>query len=205
MKPRWTIGGGLSALSFALTAAMYRQLPDPMPTHFDWLGHADGFIAKPLGPFVLPVLGLVAYAITALVVARGDRALPVLPIATAAFGLFLVIITLRAALGHAPELPRSAVAGVSLFLAVIGNYFGKLRRNRWIGVRTPWTLGDDEVWLRTHRVAGWLLVSGGAMSCALALAGAPLGIAIAPIGLALVAPAAYSFLVYRRVRARGVQ
>lgn len=204
MKPHWTIGGGLSALSFALTAAIYPRLPDPMPTHFDWLGHADGFIAKPLGPFVLPMLGLVVYAITALVVARGDRALPVLPIATAAFWLFLVVVTLRAALGHAPELPRSLVAGGSLFLAVIGNYFGKLRRNHWIGVRTPWTLGDDEVWRRTHRVAGWLMVAGGALSCTIALAGAPLGIALAPIGLALVGPVAYSFLVYRRVRATGV-
>lgn len=205
MRSRAWLGGGPIALAFALTAALYPRLPDPMPIHFDWAGRADGFLAKPLGPFLLPGLGLATYALTAAVVGRGPRALPVVPLATAAFFLFLVVVTLRAALGHAAELPRLTVAGVSLFLAVVGNYVGKLRRNRWVGIRTPWTLRDDEVWARTHRVAGWLLVAGGALSCAIALAGGALGVALAPVGLALAVPAAASFLIYRRVRANGAR
>ena len=35
---------------------------------------------------------------------------------------------------------------VGLLLAALGNWMGKLRRNFWVGLRTPWTLASDVVW-----------------------------------------------------------
>src|SRR5258708_28004997 len=49
----------------------------------------------------------------------------------------------------------------SVLFIFIGNYLGKLRRNFWAGIRTPWTLASDVVWERTHRFGGWLFVIGG--------------------------------------------
>ncbi|GHO80924.1 hypothetical protein KSD_86950 [Ktedonobacter sp. SOSP1-85] len=42
-----------------------------------------------------------------------------------------------------------------------GNYLGKLRRNFWMGIRTPWTLSSDASWERTHRVGGRFFVACG--------------------------------------------
>lgn len=50
---------------------------------------------------------------------------------------------------------------VSLFLILLGNSFGKTTRNFAIGILTPWTLGSEDVWRNTHRVAGKLLVASG--------------------------------------------
>ena len=48
-----------------------------------------------------------------------------------------------------------------LLLALLGNVLGKVRRNFWVGVRTPWTLADVRVWERTHRLAAWLFTVAG--------------------------------------------
>ena len=50
---------------------------------------------------------------------------------------------------------------LGLLFIILGNYMGKLRKNFFIGIRTPWTLASDEVWVRTHRLGGWLFVAGG--------------------------------------------
>ncbi len=195
-----SVGRGLVVASFGLSAALYTRLPDAMPTHFDLAGHADGFIAKPLGPFVVPLLGLVAYAITAAVVRRQrSAALSVLPAAVAALLFAVHAVALRAALDGTTDVARWILIAASLFITVLGNYLGKLRRNRWIGIRTPWTLADDEVWLRTHRLGGWLFVAGGALALLGALAGAPAAVILIMLLISTLIPAVASYVIFRRV------
>jgi uncharacterized membrane protein len=208
VKRHHLIGGALVAACFVLTAAVYQRLPDPMPTQFDAAGHAIRFSPKPLGPFKLPLVALALWTVTlwapGIARARAGRALRVMPIIVAAFLLFLVTVTVRAALGAPFEITRVVVAGSGLYLAVRGNYFGTLPRNWLIGVRTPWTLADDEVWLRTNRIAGWLFVAGGPISFIAATAGAPLPIAAAPLVAATLVATVYSYVVYRRLRASRI-
>ena len=66
---------------------------------------------------------------------------------------------------------RGFLAGICLFFALIGNVLGKVKRNFWMGVRTPWTLADPVVWDRTHRVAAWLFVVAGLTGGVLAMCG----------------------------------
>ncbi len=47
---------------------------------------------------------------------------------------------------------------VGLLLIIVGNVMPRLRPNSAMGIRTPWTLGDERVWAGTHRVGGYLLV-----------------------------------------------
>jgi uncharacterized membrane protein len=69
-----------------------------------------------------------------------------------------------------------------------------------IGIRTPWTLSDDEVWRRTHRLAGRLMVASGAVLAALAaaLSGKALFVAMfAVLALGLLPPVVASYLFWR--------
>jgi len=43
-----------------------------------------------------------------------------------------------------------------------GQLHGKLRKNFFIGIKTPWTLASDAVWERAHRFGGWVFVAAGA-------------------------------------------
>lgn len=92
-----------------------------------------------------------------------------------------------------------------LFLWV-GNYFPKLRRNRTIGIKVSWTLGNEENWNRTHRFAGKVWVCGGLlllMSALLPLQ-AMVWVMVCVVAALGLAPIAYSYAIFRQDRKAGV-
>ena len=194
-------GSGLVAASFGLTAALYSRLPSVTPTHFNLMGQADCFVAKPLGPFVVPLIGLLAHGITVVVLRRQKSALHVIPVALAALFVAANAVLLRSALDATTDTTRVLIGGSSLFVAVLGNYLAKIRRNGWLGIRTPWTLADDEVWQRTHRLAGWLFVAVGSACFLAAVGGAPIAMVSGALAIVVTVPVVYSYVVFRRIAA----
>jgi hypothetical protein len=112
-------------------------------------------------------------------------------------------------LGDLPRRPRPVArlvpALVGALFVVIGNVMPRMRPNWWFGVRTPWTLSNDRVWARTHRLAGFSMAAAGLVMIAAALAlpsrlGGPVMLAAA--AAALVGPAVYSYLTWKREQRR---
>ena len=98
------------------------------------------------------------------------------------------------------------VAGLMLFFALMGNVMGKVRRNFWMGVRTPWTLANDNVWNMTHRLTGWLWVGFGLLGLVLVLVIPGESILIGcSVGLLVVVfyPVLYSLILYKRLEREG--
>src|SRR5262249_46048419 len=95
------------------------------------------------------------------------------------------------------------LGGMSLFFAAIGNSLGKVQRNFWMGVRTPWTLASERVWNQTHRVTAWLWTAGGLIGCLAVLAGVP--VMAWMIGLLVIAlvPVVYSLWLYKHLEKQG--
>jgi uncharacterized membrane protein len=50
---------------------------------------------------------------------------------------------------------------VGIVLIVAGNILPRLRPNNSMGIRTRWTLPDETVWMKTHRIGGYFLVAFG--------------------------------------------
>ena len=48
--------------------------------------------------------------------------------------------------------------GITVLFLGLGNYLASVQPNYFIGIRTPWTLEDPEIWKKTHRMAGRLWV-----------------------------------------------
>ena len=48
-----------------------------------------------------------------------------------------------------------------ILMIYISNFYGKLSQNRRFGIKVPWTLKDETVWNKTHRLGGYLGVVGG--------------------------------------------
>lgn len=59
---------------------------------------------------------------------------------------------------------RVIFALLSLLFLLAGNYLPKLQSNFYMGIKTPWTLSNDEVWRKTHRLAGKLYVGCGILT-----------------------------------------
>ena len=48
---------------------------------------------------------------------------------------------------------------VGAILIIVGNYFPKNRRNRFVGLKFPWLFSDEERWRKTHQLGAytWIL------------------------------------------------
>lgn len=64
------------------------------------------------------------------------------------------------------KIPTAKVVFVMLALIFIllGNYMPKIQSNFYMGIKTPWTLSSDEVWRKTHRLAGKLYMGSGILT-----------------------------------------
>lgn len=90
---------------------------------------------------------------------------------------------------------------------LIGNVLGNVRRNFWVGVRTPWTIASERVWNDTHRLAARLFVVAALAGLAVILLPLPLAaVSITTFVLIMAAalvPVFYSLWDYKRLQWRG--
>jgi len=194
--------------AFAFAAAMYNSLPESVPTHWNEHGIVNGYTPKPWGVFILPLTMLGTYLVLLVVPSlspqgfRIDRFIRVYRIlCTVILGFLLAatVLALLMARGIPVPLNRVVSAGVGLLIMVIGNFLGKVTKNFFVGIRTPWTLASDEVWLRTHRVAGWSFVIAGFVvfiAGALGYGGTWIAFIIIPAALISVI---YSAVIYKKI------
>lgn len=97
---------------------------------------------------------------------------------------------------------RSLPLILMAFIVVLGNYFPVIRPNYFIGIRTPWTLENKEVWTRTHRFSGSLWMAGGVIGF-LALLIWPHWALPAAAGLVLalaLSSVIYSYVIYKQLK-----
>jgi uncharacterized membrane protein len=97
-------------------------------------------------------------------------------------------------------LARFISLGIAMLLLVLGNYIGKTRSTFLFGIRTPWTLSSEQVWRKTHRLAGFGLVATGLFSLISTPWANPLTLGISLIIMAAVFISAtiYSYLLWRK-------
>lgn len=85
----------------------------------------------------------------------------------------------------------------------IGNYMQAVKTNYFIGIRTPWTLSNEEVWRKTHYVSGRLFFYGGLISLPLLFL-VPSNLAPIPPVSVLVGTAIfsmiYSYIIFKKVK-----
>jgi uncharacterized membrane protein len=212
----------LAALGATLYVWQFRydELPELVPVHWDAHFNADGFSPKQdvvttffLLPGAMALLCLLTLALPWLSPRRFEVTTfrstygYVMMLVTALMG-YLHVAFLWGAMQPAQNktiFMRLLLGGICLFFALMGNVMGKVRRNFWMGVRTPWTLASDTVWNQTHRLAAWMMVAAGLLGVALVMV-LPADYAwlalflILPAGLV---PVIYSLVLYKRLEREG--
>jgi uncharacterized membrane protein len=174
----------------------YPHLPNRVPTHWNMEGRANGYSTKwtlfLFGPGFMVATMLLFYFLPWL----SPKHWQVDTFQFTSLYIMVVLVSMLAyftgvsiwdGLGHVANVDRAIVGGVCLLFALLGNVMGKVRRNFFIGVRTPWALANERVWNATHRFAaktfGWL-------PFAALMAGA-------------LFPVVYSLVFYKQLERRG--
>lgn len=177
MKHGYRILIVLAALLLAAAGVGISMLPDIVPVHYNFAGEVDRMGSK-FEYLLLPTIAAVAVAIFALVARhcekRGEKEsalagkilLGTAIFETVWFGgleLYLIWQAARYAPGEAGpavtvDFLRVMGMGVGLLLILLGNVMPKARRNALFGLRTRWSMADDEVWRRSQRFGGFSAV-----------------------------------------------
>ncbi len=94
-----------------------------------------------------------------------ERMERVIPSITSILILFFTVIggyaMLLARKPDATGNPNMVLILIGFLFILLGNILPKVPKNFFIGIKTPWTLSNDEVWQKTHRLGGVLFVLSG--------------------------------------------
>jgi uncharacterized membrane protein len=215
-------GIGLSRFQLAVALLMllagilvYPHLPPRIPMHWNVRGAIDSWGARNLFNVFFQPLLVIGFAFLAWWLPgrdplkrsygrfRGSYYLIIDMVV--AFMALLYGISLYSA--FRPTLPVGIIvpAAIGLLFAVIGNQLSKVKRNFFMGIRTPWTLSSEAVWVRTHRVGGRIFMLCGLGAAAAAFLPAPwnaIVFMVLVIGGALAMVIA-SYLIHHQLEAQG--
>jgi uncharacterized membrane protein len=194
--------------SWVLVVLFYHRLPNPVPIHWNLSGQVNGTMVKPWGA-ILPALFITGLwlllTLLPTISPRGFRmegflkTWDFLICLILGFILFIEIIAFLKASGAPLNLARVVPIAVGLFLSGIGNFMGKFKKNFFVGIRTPWTLANDTVWHKTHRLGAWLFVAGGLVFIGQGIWKWPLGIPFLTLLMIVVVLVVYSFWLSRLI------
>lgn len=209
LKVDWSII--LLIIFWTVCASLYPILPEQIPSHWNLSGNIDGYVNKAIGSLLLPLLPIGMYLLMTL--------LPMIDPKNANYALFkttyelikrtlssmlalFIAIPLLVAFGYNIDVQFIIRGGAVVIYIILGNYMGKIRPNYFMGIRTPWTLSNDLVWHKTHRLAGKLMVTGGILALSSLLLPSIIGIALYffSIFLPLLLSALYSYILYNKLK-----
>ena len=211
-KPANLISAAVIAALIAYIVYLYPSLPDPLPTHWDAAGNPNDYMSRLSGVIALasvPCFAVLLFKLIPVISPHGfrtegfARVINALMVGVVVFGSVITVFALNASLGSGVDISKAVLVSVGLLLMFMGNYMGKVRKNFFIGIRTPWTLASDEVWAKTHRLGGWCMVAAGLAMAAGAFADVVIDwIVFVVVGIVLI-PVVYSYFAYRALEGFG--
>ena len=199
----------LVVVTFVGAIIVYPRLPDRVPTHWDIHDRVNGYGPSWMATFLMPVMLLALWGLMRFLPRIDPRRANYAKMQGVYDLVVNVMLTLIAVLhfvvlGAASGVPISiarvvpAIVGVALI--VIGRLLPLAQPNWWFGIRTPWTLSNDRVWARTHRVGGYVMMTIGVLAIVasilgMTIASAAVGIVAGALGLGLIA---YSYFAWKQ-------
>jgi uncharacterized membrane protein len=195
------------AASLAFAGWAYRRLPSEVVTHWGVDGSPDGWSSALTAVLLFPAIGLLLLLVFWVLPRIDPRREAYLASASPYWILanmvmlvvaLLHIVVLGNALGWAIRIPVLVPAMVGGLFVVIGLLMPRMLPSWFMGIRTPWTLSSDEVWVRTHRMGGKFWIGAGALLALTALGGRFwLFLGIGGAVFAVLAPVVYSWRIWR--------
>ncbi|OCT11263.1 hypothetical protein A8709_06195 [Paenibacillus pectinilyticus] len=188
---------------------LYNRLPDTMASHFGVNNEVNGTMSKNMSLLMLFLLGLLPPFLRIIRsidpkkanFEKFPQAFEVtrfgVTILLAVVGWGIIIFNL----GYDLDFKKMTMILLGALFAVMGNFLTQVKSNYTFGIRTPWTLANEEVWRKTHRLGGPLMMIGGiiAFIAAFLTSTAAIVVFIAAIALSSFIPVVYSYILFSRI------
>lgn len=148
-------------LSLATAWYFYPFMPTQVASHWNTQGQVDGYMGKFWGLFLMPIL-MIFFTILFFVIPNIDPEKKNIEKFWSEFDRFIIVfnlfmfyvyaLTIFWNLGYPINMTASIMPAFAVLFWFCGSLIGKAKKNYTIGIRFPWTLANDAVWDKTHRV-----------------------------------------------------
>ncbi|MCM2281866.1 MAG: SdpI family protein [Bdellovibrionaceae bacterium] len=199
----------LLLLFFMVAASLYyaNAIPELVPTQFDLQGNVTNHGPRVLVLTLLPIvyalsLFLLPFLIFGILKNTTDRMQTVVGRTNTAFGVLMTsahLGLLMSAVSPRPGVLQNwIVSGVALFMMFLSSVFAQVEPNRFIGIRTPWTLTSLKNWNATHKFASRIsAISGSLLFLATLFASPSLPLTLATLVFTMLVPVFYSLWYFQ--------
>lgn len=153
-------------LSFVIGAYAYQKIEgDQVASHWNAKGEVDDYMSKFWGIFLFPLIMIGVYLLF-LVIPKIDplknnikkfrKYYDWFMFIMVLFFFFVFVLTILFNLGYNFNMSFVIMPAIGILFFYIGILMKQLKRNWFIGIRTPWTLSSDRVWSKTHKLGSIL-------------------------------------------------
>ncbi|MFH1240479.1 MAG: SdpI family protein [Candidatus Diapherotrites archaeon] len=205
----------LVALMFLGAFIVYPMLPEKVPIHWNIKGEANGYGDPLVGAFMFPLIGIFMILLFWFIpkIAVFKENLKKFENEYYLFELFMILffivmfkLTLLPNFGFEFNMSWAIMPLIAILFIFIGIIMPKFKRNFFMGIRTPWTIANDVVWEKTHKLGGKLFIALGVISLiGLILPDLFLYIFVAPVLLVVAILFVYSYLEFKKINGGHVQ
>lgn len=148
---------------FAFAFYIYPTMPEKMPTHWNSTGEIDGYGNRFMGVFLFPIIMVFIYLLFLFIpkiavykesIASFKKYLEGFKLIMVLFFLSMYTATLLPNFGIKINMIQFIVPVIAILFYYIGHILPFIKKNYFIGIRTPWTLANEGVWEKTHKLGG---------------------------------------------------
>jgi uncharacterized membrane protein len=199
---------GIVLVSFLLAFYFYNRVPDKIANHWDINGNVNGYTTKLSGLFLVPSILLVCVSLFLLLpkidplrknIASFKVYYDIFILIFTGFMFYIYILMILWNLNYRFDMLLMMFPGMSVLFYYCGIMLERSKRNWFIGIRTPWTMSNDVVWDKTHKLGGRLFKIAGIIILIGALfKGLAIIFFVLSILIASVLPVFYSYFEYRK-------
>jgi uncharacterized membrane protein len=199
-------------LPVAYLLYIFPTMPATVPVHFGINGTPDRYGSKSeflIGPFVLMGMSFLVYLLLKFLpaidpkkfVKYGEPTFNKMALGIVVLMAIISIDIMISATNKSFKIDKLFLPVIGLFFAFMGNLMHSIKPNYFAGLRTPWTLEDDDTWRATHRLAGKIWFAGGIILTIIVLvlpAKAGLITFMSLLFVMIMIPVIYSYIYFKK-------
>ena len=199
----------VALLPFVYLAYIWNELPKEVPMHWNASGEIDRWGDKSELFMMLFMLTGITYFVF-LIIPYIDPKQKLQNMGNKLNNLRLILALFMSALAiyilysvqQKTSNPVLIFPLIGLLFAFLGNYFKTIKPNYFIGIRTPWTLENEEVWKKTHLIGGKLWFVGGLLMALTFVLPNKIQIYtfLAIAAVITIVPIVYSYLEFKKIK-----
>ena len=199
----------IALIPFVYLIYIWNRLPEKVPMHWNGAGEIDQYGDKKELVAVLLLLVGINYFVF-LIIPYVDPKQKLQNMGNKLNNLRLILALFMSALAiyilysvqQKTSNPVLIFPLVGLLFAFLGNYFKTIKPNYFIGIRTPWTLENEEVWKKTHLIGGKLWFVGGLLMALTFVLPNKIQIYtfLAIAAVITIVPIVYSYLEFKKIK-----